>query len=130
MEEELSKDLLPIQGEEQFNSFRDIRKGAVAFGTYQKRLFLMMGCYWITASFFLILPFYFFKLPVYCQNTQAESTHCTRTPFPTQPAKVNASSNSASLTTDWCGPTSSPRTPSPTSSASSATAKSGACFTR
>ena len=49
------------------SSFREIRKGAVAFGTYQKRLFVMMGFYWITASFFLILPFYFFEPPVYCK---------------------------------------------------------------
>jgi hypothetical protein len=56
--------------EEQLNSFREIRKGAVAFGNYQKRLFVMMGFYWITASFFLILPFYFFKMPIYCANEQ------------------------------------------------------------
>ena len=58
---------------DEMDSFRDIRKRAVSFGIYQKRLFLMMGFYWVTASFFLVLPFYFFKAPVYCINSQLYS---------------------------------------------------------
>ena len=49
-------------------TFREYRQAAGTFGPYQKRLFVMMGFYWITASFFLILPFYFFKRPMYCEN--------------------------------------------------------------
>lgn len=76
--EELCQDLVS-NDEERLNSFREIRKGAVAFGHYQKRLFVMMGFYWITASFFLILPFYFFKMPVYCSNPQIDShSQCLR----------------------------------------------------
>ena len=96
MEEELSKELMI--DEEQYESFRDIRKGAVAFGTYQKRLFIMMGFYWITASFFLILPFYFFKMPIYCQNIQTDNpSTCVRTCLFKQPARTIVPTNCARL---------------------------------
>lgn len=39
-----------------------------------------MGCYWVTASFFLILPFYFFKRPQYCLNADPSAADCRRLP--------------------------------------------------
>lgn len=42
-----------------------------------------MGCYWITASFFLILPFYFFKRPQFCANPNPTLEHCEGTHCPT-----------------------------------------------
>ena len=47
-------------------TFRYFRKQAGSYGIYQRRLLILMAFYWITASFFLILPFYFFKRPQYC----------------------------------------------------------------
>jgi hypothetical protein len=35
-----------------------------------------MGSYWVTASFFLILPFYFFKRPQYCSNPDPAADRC------------------------------------------------------
>jgi hypothetical protein len=35
-----------------------------------------MGFYWVTASFFLILPFYFFKRPQYCLNADPADGNC------------------------------------------------------
>jgi hypothetical protein len=71
------------EGEENWGTFRSFRKEAGLFGPYQKRMLLLMGFYWITASFFLILPFYFFKRPVYCQNIQphpVSNTHIYQKP--------------------------------------------------
>lgn len=50
----------------------------------------MMGCYWITASFFLILPFYFFKSPTYCQNPQDAESVCGCKRWLTKNAEINA----------------------------------------
>ena len=71
------------EGEENWGTFRSFRKEAGLFGPYQKRMLLLMGFYWITASFFLILPFYFFKRPVYCRNPQSHpvsNTHIYQKP--------------------------------------------------
>ena len=71
------------EGEENWGTFRSFRKEAGLFGPYQKRMLLLMGFYWITASFFIILPFYFFKRPVYCQNIQHLSNpHIYQKPTP------------------------------------------------
>ena len=57
----------------------------------------MMGFYWITASFFLILPFYFFKLPIYCLNPQIDNpSTCIRTCLLKQLVKINVPSSCAS----------------------------------
>ena len=64
------------EDEASFGTFREFRKEAGSFGIYQKRLFVLMGCYWITASFFLILPFYFFKRPLFCANQDPTLEHC------------------------------------------------------
>lgn len=55
----------------------------------------MMGFYWVTASFFLILPFYLFKAPVYCTTIQGEDTPCVGTSLLIRNALTPANSSSA-----------------------------------
>jgi hypothetical protein len=65
-----------LSEENAYGTFREFRKKAGSYGIYQRRLLILMAFYWITASFFLILPFYFFKRPQYCQNEQTKGGIC------------------------------------------------------
>lgn len=120
-----------LDPEEDLTSFRGIRKGAVAFGNYQKRLFIMMGFYWVTASFFLILPFYFFKHPEYCRNPQLPPfTTCLGTPFPSQNAIWSVRCSCVPSAETVSDSTYSTSTPSPMSSVSSARLSPGTSSTK